>query len=316
MNINIKANSVYLDYFNKPQFTQIYYGGSSSGKSYFLAQKVVLDNLRGANYLVCRNVASTINKSVFNEIMKCISNMGLMEHFKINRSSLSITNLINNRQILFAGLDDAEKIKSITPIDSVLHRIWIEEATEIKREAYKQLTKRLRGNSNISKCILLSFNPILRSHWIYKEFFDEWQDDKVTFENEKMTILKTTYKDNMYLTEDDRKLLEDETDPYYYQVYSLGNFGILGSVIFKNWRVEDLSDRIPTFDRVYNGCDFGYSADPNAIIRVHLDKKRKKIYVFEEHYQAGMSDEELLRVLRERIGRQYITCDSAKRLGT
>lgn len=312
LNINIKANKVYLPYSNKPQFTQIFYGGSSSGKSYFLAQKVVLDNMNGANWLVCRNVASTINKSVFNEVMKSISRMGLARYYAVNRTNMTLTCTLNGRQILFCGLDDSEKIKSITPADDVLHRIWVEEATEIKREAYKQLTKRLRGNSKISKCIILSFNPILRSHWIYKEFFGKWQDDKTSYEDDKMTILKTTYKDNIYLTEGDRQQLEDETDPYYYQVYSLGNFGILGHIIFTNWRVEDLSDRIPQFDHIFNGCDFGYSADPNAIIRVHLDKKRKKLYVFDEWYQAGMSDDELVRVMRKMIGREYVTCDSAE----
>lgn len=312
MNIDVKVNPAYLPYLDKPQFTQIYYGGSSSGKSYFLAQKTVLDNLNGTNYLICRNVASTISKSTFNEITKAISNMGLSRYYKINRSNMVITCTLNGRQILFAGLDDSEKIKSITPADSVLHRIWIEEATEVKREAYKQLTKRLRGNSDISKCVILSFNPILRSHWIYKEFFGEWQDDKTTFENEKLSILKTTYKDNMFLTADDRKQLEDETDPYYYQVYTLGNFGILGHVIFNNWRVEDLSSKIPQFDKIHNGCDFGYSSDPNALIKVHLDKAQKKIYVFDEWYQAGMTDGDLVRVCKSFLGNQYITCDSAE----
>ena len=223
---------------------------------------------------------------------------------------MAITCTLNNRQILFAGLDDSEKIKSVTPIDGVLHRIWIEEATEIKREAYKQLTKRLRGNSSIQKCVILSFNPILRSHWIYTEFFNEWQDDKQSFENEKLSILKTTYKDNLFLTEDDRKQLEDETDPYYYQVYTLGNFGILGHVIFKNWHVEDLKDRIPHFDNIRCGCDFGW-VDPTAMIKLHLDKNRKKIYVFEEVYQQYMTDSELLKTSKRFFGNNYVTCDSA-----
>ena len=312
MDIDVKVNSVYLPYLNKPQFTQIYYGGSSSGKSYFLAQKIVLDNLNGVNWLVCRNVASTLRNSSFNEITKAISNMGLMKYYHITRAAMTITCTLNNRQILFAGLDDSEKIKSVTPIDSVLHRIFIEEATEIKREAYKQLTKRLRGNSEFSKCVVLAFNPILRSHWIYKEFFGKWEDNKTAYEDEKLCILKTTYKDNLFLTDDDRKQLEDETDEYYYQVYSLGNFGILGHVIFKNWRVEDLSDRIPQFDRIYCGIDFGFASDPNALIKVHLDKKHKKIYVFDEWYQAGMSDDELLRVCRDFVGSNYVTCDSAE----
>lgn len=311
MNIDVKANKVYIPYFDKKQFTQIYYGGSSSGKSFFLAQKVVLDNINGTNWLVCRNVASTINKSVFNEIMKAISRMGLMQYYSINKTNMTITCNLNGRQILFCGLDDSEKIKSVTPADDVLHRIWIEEATEIKREAYKQLTKRLRGNSSISKCVILSFNPILRSHWIYKEFFNEWEDNKTAYEDEKKTILKTTYKDNIFLTESDRQQLEDETDPYYYQVYSLGNFGILGHVIFTNWSVEDLSDRIPQFDHVYNGCDFGWE-DPTAMIKVHLDKNRKKIYVFKELYKQYLTDDMVLAEAQQFTEyRQYITCDCA-----
>ena len=252
--------------------------------------------------------------SVFNEITKAISSMGLMPYYKINRSNMAITCLLNNRQILFAGLDDPEKIKSVTPIDDVLHRIWIEEATEVKREAYKQLTKRLRGKtkSNFSKCVILSFNPILRSHWIYQEFFGEWQDDKTAFENEKLSILKTTYKDNIFLTDDDKRQLEDETDPYYYQVYTLGNFGVLGHIIFKNWHTEDLSDRIPQFDKIYCGLDFGYSQDENALIKVHYDKARKKIYVFDEWYQTGMSDDELVRVGKTFFGNNYVACDSAE----
>lgn len=312
-----------MPYLNKPHFMQIYFGGSSSGKSYFICQKIVLDNLNGANWLICRNVANTIRRSTFNEIKKAISLMGLSSYYRVNSTDMLITNVLNGRQIMFAGLDDPEKIKSISPADDVLHRVFVEEATEIKRDAYMQLKKRLRGNSDISKHIIFAFNPILKSHWIYQEFFNEWVDDKNYYEsnnygrNEKtegisLCILKTTYKDNVFLTADDKALLENESDPYYYNVYSLGNWGILGHVIFKNWHVEDLSALIPQFDKIYNGCDFGYSSDPNAIIKVHLDKARKKIYIFDEWYQAGMTDEELVRVCRKMIGNQYITCDSAE----
>lgn len=312
IDINVKINPAYLPYLNKPQFMQIFFGGSSSGKSYFICQKIVLDNLNGVNWLICRNVATTIRRSTFNEIKKAISKMGLSSYYRINSTDMLITNVLNGRQIMFAGLDDPEKIKSISPADDVLHRVFVEEATEIKRDAYMQLKKRLRGKSSISKHILFAFNPILKSHWIYKEFFGGWQDDKNFYEDRDLMILKTTYKDNLFLTDDDKRLLEDETDPYYYNVYSLGNWGILGHVIFKNWHVEDLSKLIPTFDHIHNGLDFGYSDDPNALIRVNLDKTRKKIYIFDEWYQAGMTDEELVRVSRKMIGNQYITCDCAE----
>ncbi len=312
MNIIVKENPAYLPYLNKPQFLQIFFGGSSSGKSFFITDKIVLDVLNGCNYLCCRNVGNTIRRSVFNEITKSISNMGVKHCFSINKSDMVITCKLNEKQILFSGLDDPEKVKSITPQNGVLERIFIEEATEIKRDAYLQLKKRLRGRSTHSKHIIMAFNPILKSHWIYKEFFGGWQDDKTVYEDDKTLIVKTTYKDNIFLTEEDRTLLEDESDPYFYNVYTLGNWGVLGNVIFKNWRVEDLKEKIPYFDKIHCGIDFGFSSDPNALIKLHLDKARRRIYVFDEWYQAGMTDDELLRVCKNFIGNHYAICDSAE----
>ena len=323
MKVRVKTNPVYIPYGNKPHFLQIFFGGSSSGKSYFLTDRIVAECYSGINWLCCRNVANTIKRSVFNEITKSISSMGLTQQFSINRSDMIITCKRNRKQILFCGLDDVEKVKSITPENGVLERIFIEEATEIKRASYLQLKKRLRGKSMHSKHIIMAFNPILKSHWIYQEFFKEWRDDSNHYESlnygatdkkkgMSICILKTTYKDNVYLTAEDRALLEDETDPYFYQVYTLGNWGVLGNVIFKNWRVEDLSDRIGQFDNIYGGCDFGYASDPNALIKVHLDSKRKRLYVFGEWYQAGMSDDELVRVGKEFFGNQIVGCDSAE----
>ena len=311
IDIDVKVNPAYLPFLDKPQFMQIFFGGSSSGKSFFICQKIVIDNLKDANWLVCRNVARTIRNSVFNEIKKTISTMGMSKYYNINRSDMVITNKLNSRQILFAGLDDPEKIKSITPAVGVLERVFIEEATEVKRDAILQLKKRLRGRSNISKQIILAFNPILKSHFIYKDYFVGWQDDKNIYEDKDLLIVKTTYKDNLFLTDEDRRLLEEETDPYFYNVYTLGNWGVLGHVIFKNWRVEDLSDRISQFDKIHNGCDFGWE-DPTAMLKVHLDKNRKLIYVFDEVYQQYMTDDMLISTAKGFTkGNQYITCDSA-----
>lgn len=310
MDIVVKENPAYIPYMNKPQFLQIFFGGSSSGKSFFITDKIVLDVLNGVNWLCCRNVGNTIKRSVFNEITKSISSMGVKQFFSINKSDMLITCKLNEKQIMFCGLDDVEKVKSITPANGVLERIFIEEATEIKRNAYMQLKKRLRGKSEHSKHIIMAFNPILQSHWIYKEFFGNWQDDKTVYEDDKTLIVKTTYKDNMFLTADDRALLEDETDPYFYNVYTLGNWGVLGNVIYKNWRVEDLSDRIPTFDNIYNGLDVGYT-NPNAFVKVHLDKENKKIYVFDEYYRAGMQDEDLYYVAKDFVGNDFVMIDNA-----
>ena len=307
-------NDRYIPYINNQKRIQLFYGGSSSGKSYFISQRTIIDVLNGRNYLILRNVASTLRNSVYNQIVKTIVDMGLKSEFQITKSEMAITCLKNRKQILFAGLDDVEKLKSVTPIDGVLTDIWIEEATETKYEDYKQLTKRLRGidKEKFTKRIIFTFNPILKTHWIYKEFFCNWQDDKNLYEDDTMLIVKSTYKDNHFLSDDDIYSLENETDSYFYEVYTLGNWGILGAVIFKNWHTEDLSNRIKEFDHIFNGLDFGYAQDPNALIRIHLDNKHRKIYVFEEMYKAGMQDIELLEELKKRIKNQYVVCDCAE----
>lgn len=311
MEKTVYVNDAYIPYLNAENYTQIFFGGSSSGKSYFLAQRVVKENLEGTNWLVARNIAKTLRHSTFNEIIKAIGNYGLLGSYTINKTDMSITCNLNGKQILFAGLEDTEKLKSISPANGILEGVWIEEATETSYAAYKQLTKRLRGISKKKKKIILSFNPILKTHWIFKEFFSSWDDSKNVYQDEKLLIVKTTYKDNKFLTEDDVYNLENEQDRYYYEVYTLGNWGVLGNVIYRNWKTEDLSALIPTFDRIYNGLDFGYADDPNAFVRCHVDMARKKIYVFDEIYKSGMLNDELAEELEKRIGYQYVTCDCA-----
>lgn len=325
INLNPKGliNDVYLPLLDAEQQTQIVYGGSSSGKSVAIAERIVLDNLKGRNTLVLRNVARTLSKSVWNEIIKAIELLELGQFFNIGKTEMVITNKYTRKQILFAGLDDVEKIKSITPLSGALTDIWIEEATEVLFDDYKQLTKRLRGMTEHKKRITLSFNPIYKTHWIYTEFFKDWQDDFKQLVQPDLFILKTTYKDNEFLTPDDIKRLEDETDEYYRNVYTLGNWGVLGDVVFKNWKVEDLHEtiklgggkevpRYKTFDNIRNGLDFGFSQDPAAVVRLHLDKPHKRIYVFKEGGGKGMTNSMLAKEAKAIIGNDVVTCDSSE----
>lgn len=308
----ILINDKYLPFVGARNRIQIFFGGSSSGKSVFLSQRTVIDVINGRNYLIVRNVAKTIRNTVYNEVVKAINSMGLAHRFKMSRNELVITCKDNNRQIIFAGLDDVEKLKSITPIDGVITDIWIEEATEAEYASYKQLTKRLRGLADVPKRITLSFNPILKTHWIYKEFFGGWDDTKTEYNDGHLLIVKSTYKDNHFLTPDDIAELENETDRYFYEVYTLGNWGILGKVIFTDWITQDLSEMRKSFDNIYNGMDFGYSNDPNALIRVHVDNAKREIYVFDELYQNKMLINDMVAAVKAKVPKsQYITCDNA-----
>jgi phage terminase large subunit len=197
----------------------------------------------------------------------------------------------------------------------VITDIWVEEATETSKDSIKQLMKRQRGGSaKTHKRFTFSFNPIMQNHWIYKEYFASigWAEGQTTHSADGITILKTTYKDNQYLTVEDVRDLEKETDSYYYQVYTLGNWGVLGDVIFTNWTVRDLSDMQDQFTNRRAGLDFGFSSDPAAVAVSHYDTKHKTIYVYKELYEIGLTNDILAERVRAMIGDERVICDSAE----
>lgn len=284
--INIDSrvfNAVYRPYLEDTTYCQIFYGGSSSGKSYFLAQRCIIDMLKGGhNYLCIRKVARYIRKSIFNEITKAIAFFKVGDLFHVNASDMVITGP-NGYQILFVGLDDVEKVKSITPSKSVITDIWVEEATEAGPDDIAQLRKRLRGRAKVSKRIILSFNPVYKTHWIYDEYFrGKWADNDSSYREDRLSILKTTYKDNEHLSPEDIAELEGEKDPYYRDVYTNGNWGVLGDVIFTNWHTEDLSRDGPngalvsSFVEFNNGVDFGLTKQVTSSVTMSIKSGERK----------------------------------------
>lgn len=307
-------NSVYVPHLKNMRRTQIFFGGAGSGKSVFIAQRAVIDVMKGGrNYLIARQVARTINRSVFNEIVKVITNFNVQSLFAVNKSDFTIT-CSNGYQILFVGLDDPEKIKSITPKMGALTDIVIDEATETEKDTIKQLQKRQRGGSNkIPKRLIMLFNPVLKSHWLFSDYFAGigWADDQIEYFSDDLSIQKTWYIHNKFLTAGDVADLEKETDSYYYSVYSLGNWGQLSGTIFTNWKVEDLGGMAEQFTNIRSGLDFGFSSDPAAMPVSHYDKMRKKIYIFRELYETGLTND----VLADRVKgltTSRVICDSAE----
>lgn len=243
MDVNIRIskkvfNDVYLPYLDNEDRYLIFYGGGSSGKSYFIGERTIYKQIspKRCNLLVVRQTADTNRRSTFPLLKQVIRNWNLSEHFKINESDMRIKCLLTGNEIAFAGLDDVEKIKSITFENGELTDIWIEEATECQEADINQLKVRLRGGKS-KKQMVLSFNPINIQHWIKRHFIDSGL----------ATVCFSTYKDNKFLTEDDRKALEDLrlTDEYTYRVYCLGEWGILGKTVFDARAIQNRLETIP-----------------------------------------------------------------------
>ncbi len=332
----MRVNEVYWPYMSCPQRMQIFFGGAASGKSTFLAQRCVWDLLHGGrNYLVVRAVARTLRQSVWNQVLKAVRQAGAEKWFRLNQSEMCMTCTLNGGQVLFAGMDDPEKLKSITPERGVLTDVWAEEATELEYAAFKQLTKRLRGREagpaargsaagpgggaaggapeggdGPAKRVCLSFNPMQREHWIWREFFRGFDEKKGKLETEDLVILRTTFRDNCFLTGDDQKALLAEKDKWYYDIYTEGRWASPEGAVFHNWRVEDLGEF--TAEQPRWGLDFGFAADPNALLGCQVDMRRKKIVVFAEMVQGGLHDDELAEELKKRVGSAAVVCDCAE----
>jgi len=251
----------------------VLYGGAGSGKSFFIVERYIYKCLKNNkfNLLVVRATGKSNRDSTFALFKQVINKWKLSKYFKINESDLRIKCLLNGNEIIFSGLDDVEKLKSITFSKGELTDVWIEEASEVLEADFNQLDVRLRGQGT-KKQIVISFNPIDINHWLKKRFFDRSDDNTEVFHS--------NYKDNEFLDEDYKRLLESykDTDPYYYDVYCLGKWGVLGKTVFDaraiQNRLDNLTKPLKTgyFTYKYDGMritDIQWVNDRNGYIKIY-----------------------------------------------
>lgn len=280
---------------------QIIWGGAGSGKSHIVARKILYRLLKESdvkhNFLIIRKVDRTIKRSVFTLIRNIISLWGLTEEFSINLTDKTIAYLPNGSQMMFSGLDDVEKLKSIEGVTS----IWAEEATELTQEDFEQLDLRLRGNHGCLKQIILTLNPISEQHWIKKVFFDDPIQGVFT--------LKTTYLDNAFIDDEYKMVMENKkkTNPRYYNIYALGNWGTAEGLIFNNVTTRLIrEEEIKGLDCV-QGLDFGYTNDPTAFHQSYVDHNKKIIYVYDGFYGSGMSNAQISDEIKAMQAHKHMT---------
>jgi len=294
-------NKAFRPYLENHSRYEIFYGGAGSGKSMFVAQRLILRAMKekGHKFLIVRKVAKTNRHSTFALIMAILRSWKVTGVFKVNKSDMEI-GCLNGNQIIFTGLDDVEKLKSIAGITD----IWVEEASEITQEDFQQLDLRLRGKTPWPLQITMTFNPISALSWLKSFFFDAPKENCV--------IHKSTYKDNRFLDDEYKKVIEDlkNQDHTYYQIYGLGEWGVLGNLVFHNYVFEDIPYKEEDFDAVYQGLDFGFN-HPSALVRVGF--KDEELYVFDELYEKGLTNAELIQEVGKIIDkRKQITADSAE----
>ena len=282
---------------------------------------------KDANTLVVRKTYRTLKDSCFTELKWAIHRLQVDYLWDIKESPLEMTYRPTGQKIYFRGLDDPLKVTSITTEVGVLSWMWVEEAYEIMSEDdFDTLAESMWGDcpEGLFKQITLTFNPWNERHWLKSRFFDVDDPD--------ILAITTNYLCNEWLSEADLKEFEKMKvrNSRRYLVAGLGQWGISEGLIFENWKEQDFRlvtqaevKDIPVEER-HNcvirdklktrcGLDFGYTNDPTASPIMFLDAENKKLYIWDELYQKGLSNRKIFQELSSMgYGKERFTGDSAE----
>lgn len=291
-------------------------GSRASKKSKTTAIYVILKMMREpkGNALCLRNTQTSLRDSMFSDLKWAIERLGVQQYFKYRENPLQITYLPYGTKILFRGLDDPLKITSLSYDTGVLTTQWWEEAYEIdSEEDFAKIDESMRGITppGHEKRVILTLNPWSDKHWIKKRFFDVEDPDILAF--------TTNYLINEWLDDADRKLFEDmkRRNPRRYRVAGLGEWGVSEGLIYENWEElwfdpKEIWSKARHMKAVY-GLDFGYTTSPTAFVAAYVDLKNKNIWIWDEHYETGMTNRQIYQMLAYKgYAKEKIVADSAE----
>lgn len=281
-----------------------------------------------ANLLVVRKSYRTLKDSCFAELKWAIKRLQVEDFWEFRLNPLEMTYKPTGQKIYFRGLDDPLKITSITVSVGCLCWLWIEEAYEITKEHdFDTINESIRGEvpEGLFKQVTITFNPWNERHWLKKKFFDN--------PDEETLAMTTNYMCNEWLDKSDLAVFESmkKNNPRRYRVAGLGEWGIVDGLIYENWKEEPFTimnkaeyNKLEEAERPSNvifadnlksayGLDFGYTNDPSAFFVGFLDVANKKLYVYDEFYEKGLSNKAIKdKIVAMGYAKAKITADSAE----
>ena len=288
-------------------------GGRASLKSSYVSVEVVLQLLRhpDCHALVTRQVADTMRDSVYAQILWAIDKLGLGEKFRCTQSPLQCVYLPTGQRILFRGLDDPQKIKSIKLPFGYIGIVWFEEADQIKggEEAVRNVQQSaLRGGEY--GLTFISFNPPAASR--------NWANRYARAERRGKFVHHSSYLQAPAEWLGPKFLAQaeyiKETQPTKYRHEYLGEAVGNGTQVFENLVLEPIDGKtIRSFDRPLNGVDWGWYPDPWAWNRMHYDAARRTLYLFDELTRNRTSNADTAALVKGRVpAGELLIADSAE----
>lgn len=269
-------------------------GGRGSCKSSFVSLEIVggiMKDLTGeSSAIVFRRYGNTMRESVYAQISWAIEQLGVSQYWRGNVSPMQFTFLPTGAQIIFRGLDDSSKLKSIKPRKGIFRYIWFEEFSELTGENFTRsvLQSVQRGGEKFT--VFRSFNPPISA--------SNWANIYIQRPDPRGITLHTSYLDvpaewlgEGFIYEAER--LKEINEAAYKHEY-LGEATGTGGEVFPNITVRNITDEeISKMQYIYAGIDFGFSIDPAVFIRVAYDRKYDTVYLLDEIYKKHMSNNQL-----------------------
>ena len=289
-------------------------GSRASKKSATMALWCIVSMIKypDANLLVVRKTYRTLKDSCFAQLKWAMRRLGVEQWFKCTESPLEITYRPTGQKILFRGLDDPLKVTSVTVDVGALCFLWIEEAYEVMSEDdFDRLDESIRGilPDGLYHQVTLTLNPWSDRHWIKKRFFDT--------PSSNVLAMTTNYMCNEFLGASDLALFEEmKKNPKRYKVAGLGEWGAVDGLVYENWKeqafaIDDVR-RLPGAKAIF-GLDFGYTTDPTAFFCGIVDKNERRLYVFDELYERGLTNRAIAdKVQRLGYAKETIIADCAE----
>ena len=265
------------------------------------------------NAIVYRKVGNTLADSVFNQFFQTMGDyMGptITDHWEFKHSPLRIVNTLTGQVIMFRGLDDPLKSKSIKPPKGYFKYLWFEELAEYKgAEEIRNVRQSIvRGGHEFK--VLCSYNP--------PETASEWVNDAADKDVEGRVVYKSDYTSvPVEWLGEDFFVLADQLKEQNYRAWRheyMGDVTGNGGTIFENLVKQTITDEeIARFDKLRYGTDFGYALDPACFTASHYDSTRKLLYIFDEIYQKHLLHSKLAELIKGKVrSHDWVMCDSAE----
>lgn len=287
-------------------------GGRGSAKSSFVSVEVILEMVKHSqcHAVVMRKVGNTLRTSVYAQICWAIAELGLASKFRCTVSPMECTFLPTGQKILFFGMDDPGKLKSIKVPFGYIGIAWFEELDQFDgAEQVRNVEQSLFRGGEYSMCFK-SFNPpAMARNWANRYALEPKQGKRVHHSTYQTT--PADWLGSRFLN--DAEHLKETNETAYRHEY-LGEVVGSGTQVFENLKIEAISDyQISQFDRILNGVDWGWYPDPWAFNRCYYDAARRTLYIFDELTRRRTGNRETAALVLERISQdEIVIADSAE----